>query len=81
MAAVVDRSLPQLSLFKPDALSGLVLALGAGGHAPVPQLWLDRACLEVYIRWVGLGWGGIGQRNSVKAGRVIVEAQQCACLG
>jgi hypothetical protein len=61
MAAVVARSLPQLPLFKPDALSGLVLALGASGHSPVPPLWLDRCCLEVYMRCVGGGrrrdWG------------------------
>jgi len=49
LSDVAARSLPRLGSFAPDALAGLVAALGGARH-PVPGVWLERACLEVYAR-------------------------------
>ncbi len=49
MAAAVERSLPLMHAFLPDALAGLGAAVGASGYRP-PAAWLDRFCLETYVR-------------------------------
>lgn len=49
LAAIVERSEARLGGFGPEALAGLVAALGGAGHVP-PRPWLERACLEAYAR-------------------------------
>ncbi|KAL6747105.1 hypothetical protein V8C86DRAFT_1384050 [Haematococcus lacustris] len=52
LGGVVLASGPQLSSFRPDALAGLVAALGGAGQqrVTVPQAWLERCCLAAYVR-------------------------------
>ncbi|GFH24061.1 uncharacterized protein HaLaN_21779 [Haematococcus lacustris] len=52
LGGVVLASGPQLSSFRPDALAGLVAALGGAGQqrVTVPHAWLERCCLAAYVR-------------------------------